>query len=250
MTIKRCVLVLVCVLILLSLETGTASASPQRLVYYYMVDSNADTSDKLPGDKNCDDGTGACTLRAAIEEANADKGMSVIKFSKPFTSSNAITINKPLVLTEDYTTIDASSQWSSSSTCGGHGVRILAHSSSWLSSGLYAGMLTIKSSHNEVYGLDFFSHDITAVSLQFSGAQYNTIGAVPAKSDTINTKSNAFETIGSSTSGGLVVGVLTITPLSEILSAQTRAAMERHRPLWGILASMWSIRMAPSSSTT
>ena len=36
-----------------------------------VVDTAVDGSDNDPGDGACDDGTGACTLRAAIEEANA-----------------------------------------------------------------------------------------------------------------------------------------------------------------------------------
>ena len=35
------------------------------------VDSVLDSSDASAGDGSCDDGSGNCTLRAAIEEANA-----------------------------------------------------------------------------------------------------------------------------------------------------------------------------------
>lgn len=45
-----------------------APAGPLALV----VDSAADTRDAFMGDGICDDGTGACTLRAAIDETNAN----------------------------------------------------------------------------------------------------------------------------------------------------------------------------------
>jgi CSLREA domain-containing protein len=45
------------------------------------VDSVADDSDSSAGDGNCDNGSGDCTLRAAIEEANALSGADTINFS-------------------------------------------------------------------------------------------------------------------------------------------------------------------------
>jgi len=45
-----------------------------------VVDSTDDTPDQNPGDGTCDDGAGACTLRAAIEEANTSVGTQTIEF--------------------------------------------------------------------------------------------------------------------------------------------------------------------------
>lgn len=45
------------------------------------VNNNADTSDAVAGDGVCDDGSGNCTLRAAIEEANANNAITQIHFS-------------------------------------------------------------------------------------------------------------------------------------------------------------------------
>ncbi len=42
----------------------------------FTVDSTLDTVDNTPGDNTCDDGAGNCTLRAAIEEANANANPS------------------------------------------------------------------------------------------------------------------------------------------------------------------------------
>ena len=44
----------------------------------FTVNSNGDTADASPGDTSCDDGAGNCTLRAAIEEANATGGATAI----------------------------------------------------------------------------------------------------------------------------------------------------------------------------
>ncbi len=44
----------------------------------FTVNSFADTGDATPGDGTCDDGSGACTLRAAIDEANAQSSDDVI----------------------------------------------------------------------------------------------------------------------------------------------------------------------------
>ncbi len=50
--------------------------------FVFTVDSTADTADASP-DSVCDDGAGACTLRAAIEEANSADGDSQISFNIP-----------------------------------------------------------------------------------------------------------------------------------------------------------------------
>ena len=44
----------------------------------FTVDSTADALDALPGDGTCATGTGACTLRAAIQETNALPGADTI----------------------------------------------------------------------------------------------------------------------------------------------------------------------------
>lgn len=44
----------------------------------FTVNSTADATDALPGDGVCDNGTGSCTLRAAIREANALAGADTI----------------------------------------------------------------------------------------------------------------------------------------------------------------------------
>ncbi|WP_431489108.1 glycosyl hydrolase [Lewinella sp.] len=50
---------------------------------HYAVSTTADTPDANPGDGICNDGTGHCSLRAAIEEANTSAGMDTIGFYFP-----------------------------------------------------------------------------------------------------------------------------------------------------------------------
>jgi CSLREA domain-containing protein len=47
----------------------------------FTVTSTGDTADNNPGNGVCDDGTGLCTLRAAIQEANAAAGADTINFA-------------------------------------------------------------------------------------------------------------------------------------------------------------------------
>src|SRR5262249_8419651 len=47
----------------------------------FVVGSTGGTPDAVPGNGACDDGSGACTLRAAIQEANALSGSDIITFA-------------------------------------------------------------------------------------------------------------------------------------------------------------------------
>ncbi len=59
-------------LLVIGLATGPAPAAHARATF--TVDSTLDAVDASPGDGLCADATGACTLRAAIQEANALAG--------------------------------------------------------------------------------------------------------------------------------------------------------------------------------
>ena len=49
----------------------------------FVINSTGDRGDSFPGDQVCNDGTGACTLRAAIEESNARFGIDNLTFDLP-----------------------------------------------------------------------------------------------------------------------------------------------------------------------
>jgi CSLREA domain-containing protein len=60
----------------------------------FVVNSTGDGSDNNPGNGLCNDGTGFCTLRAAIQEANALSGAETITFAAAVTGS--ISLNTAL----------------------------------------------------------------------------------------------------------------------------------------------------------
>ncbi|HSP54977.1 MAG TPA: right-handed parallel beta-helix repeat-containing protein [Dehalococcoidia bacterium] len=60
----------------------TARHTSAAFDFQFTVNSTGDTADASP-DGVCDDGTGACTLRAAIDEANSAEGTSLIAFAIP-----------------------------------------------------------------------------------------------------------------------------------------------------------------------
>ena len=70
-------------ILLLAIVAGTgvhAHAPAVRASGVLTVDSTLDSGDASPGDGVCNDGSGHCTLRAAIEESNALAGADVIFF--------------------------------------------------------------------------------------------------------------------------------------------------------------------------
>lgn len=66
----------------------------------FTVDDAGDTSDDNAGDGVCDDGAGACTLRAAVEESNAVPGFDVINVP-PGPYSLAGDVVGEIVITDD-----------------------------------------------------------------------------------------------------------------------------------------------------
>ncbi|MBP1688278.1 MAG: hypothetical protein H6Q33_4421, partial [Deltaproteobacteria bacterium] len=61
---------------------GTSlSVSTTQSAATFLVDSEADSHDKAPGDGKCEDSNFECTLRAAIEEANKRAGDDTITFA-------------------------------------------------------------------------------------------------------------------------------------------------------------------------
>jgi CSLREA domain-containing protein len=72
---------LCCVLIIALLPLLSSSLMPNASASNFTVNSLADTPDALLNDGLCADASGVCTLRAAIQEANANPAADVIGFS-------------------------------------------------------------------------------------------------------------------------------------------------------------------------
>src|SRR6185503_17933314 len=75
----------------------------------FTVNSTADTSDASPGDGVCDAGGGVCTLRAAIEEANALAGADTIQFAVG-SGPQTITFGSSLPVIMETVTVDGTTQ--------------------------------------------------------------------------------------------------------------------------------------------
>jgi len=88
------------ILLLIFLATLLASSGTARGAGF-TVDSPADVADANPGDGVCDSGSGDCTLRAAIEEANALAGTDTITLlanTYTLTLGTELTISTDLIL--------------------------------------------------------------------------------------------------------------------------------------------------------
>lgn len=89
----------------------------------FTVNSVLDSADAAPGDGSCDDGSGNCTYRAALEEANALAGADGIQFSIPAGECDSqtfvCTITPAAALPDivDTVTIDGASQPGNSAVC-------------------------------------------------------------------------------------------------------------------------------------
>lgn len=146
------------------LLTSFASASPQEKIY--TVNSDGSGNDTNPGDGICHTAAGACSLVAAIQEANADGDTSTIHFAQKFQGTNYIDGCSLPTISADYTTIDASSQWDTA--YDRPGVEIV---------GLGCTLLTISGNNTTILGLFFGGSDNVGVkiygSLNIIGG-YNT----------------------------------------------------------------------------
>ena len=73
----------VALLMLARLMAPRAGASPS--IVTFIVNSTADVTDAAPGNGSCDTGGGVCTLRAAIQEANAHPDADIIQLQPNMT---------------------------------------------------------------------------------------------------------------------------------------------------------------------
>ena len=122
----------------LGMHTTAARASGLT----FLVTLVNDGSDAHPGDGVCATSSGVCTLRAAIEEANAHAGADVIHFNLPGGGVHVMSISSALPTITQQLTLDGSSQPSCSVPC-------IVLSGALLTTGLQYG-LTITTSNSLV----------------------------------------------------------------------------------------------------
>lgn len=133
----------------------------------FWVDSTADSADSTPGDCICRNAGGDCTLRAAIEEANACSGGQTIRFNIG-TTATIVPASALPIITDDYTVIDGSDEWYEWSGTPVPGVTIDGAS-------LPSNGLVITASHCAIYGLHIINFDQVGI-LVFDAAEDNHIG--------------------------------------------------------------------------
>src|ERR1043166_8656986 len=91
-----------------------AGAALSLFATTYTVNSTGDGDDTANDDGVCDDGTGHCTLRAAIEQSNATPGTDTIAFQIPGAGLHTISPASPLPTITDPVVIDGYTQPGSS----------------------------------------------------------------------------------------------------------------------------------------
>jgi len=131
----------------------------------FFVNSSGDDPDSNIGDCHCATTGGSCTLRAAIQEANACLGAQTIQFSSPMQISPTIALP---ALTDNGTVIDGSDQWQ---VVGGYEVPVVVLNGQRQN---FSG-LVITASNCAVYGLGIRSFGQYGMYL-YGSAQNNAIG--------------------------------------------------------------------------
>jgi CSLREA domain-containing protein len=134
----------------------------------YVVNHAEDLSDVNPGNGICETVITTCSLRAALQEANAGSGPATITFSKAFQDAEALCgYATPCVLTASNVTIDASNQWDTAHNRPGVALRSLV--------GDYA--LIVSGSNNIIMGIQF---EGGGGGVRIYGGSNNTIGDTSA----------------------------------------------------------------------
>ena len=150
-------------------------------VNQFVVNSTLDTSDANLGDGSCDDGSGNCTLRAAIQQANAlpnlAGGPDSITFNIPGAGPHTIQPLSGLPAVSEAADIDARTE------IGYAGIPLVEVSGNLAGSGVSG--LTIVSGNSSVYGLAINRFAASGIVLSTGGSntvQENMIGTDPSGS--------------------------------------------------------------------
>lgn len=147
--------------------------APSAFAASFAVNSTGDAPDDNPGDGSCETATaGQCTLRAAIEEANALGGDDQITFQITGGGLRTITVGTPLQIVSDGVTIDGWSQGVFDGMAGYSGPPLIRIASS---TPLCCDGLSISASDVRIVGLSLggFTNAVTI----FSGSDVSLVGS-------------------------------------------------------------------------
>ena len=170
----------------------------------FIVNTTADGADVTPGDGVCDNGAGHCTLRAAIQEANASAGPDIIAFS--ITGCDTICTIRPAsplpALTDDGTVIDGTTQTTDQGDTKTNGPEIELDG---IDAGSEAAGFHIESANNVVRGLIINRFTEAGVLISGDGASGNVIAG-----NYIGTDANGTVSLGNCREPGAGCGGVTI----------------------------------------
>jgi CSLREA domain-containing protein len=198
------------VIAVLAMVAGPASASAT-----FTVNSTADTGDATP-DGSCDDGSGDCTLRAAIQEANAAAngigGPDTIGFDIPGTGVQKIAPGSALPDIQDPVLIDGYTQpgASENTLAQGNDANLLIELDG-TNAGSSVNGLVLDTSNSTVRGLviNRFSRNGIVIRSNRSGNEVegNFIGTdATGKADLGNSRSGVYVEAPNNTIGGTSAG--------------------------------------------
>lgn len=167
---------------LLASGQGVLHASPDT----FTVNSTGDGGDSNTADGVCDDGSGNCTLRAAIQQANATAGTDTIAFNIPGVGPHTIQPTSALPPITDPVIIDGYTQPGASTNSNGPGLgtnALLKIELNGSSAGSGANGLTISAGNSTVRGLvinRFAANGIGLVTNGGNTVEGNFLGTNPA----------------------------------------------------------------------
>lgn len=194
----------------------------------FVVNTDSDTSDQLPGDGFCFDNAGDCSLRAAIQEANASPGANTIEFN---ISGCAVTIRPttPLPAITEAVTINGYSQPGSLPNTAATGSNaLICIQLDGLLAGSGADGLRINATNTTVRGLSIFRFTDAGIEITANNniIEGNFIG--------VNFSSNAFANrigVHVLANNNLIGGTTLIS--RNILSGNTRFGLALTEPASG-----------------
>jgi CSLREA domain-containing protein len=181
------------------------AAQPVNASTTFTVDSTGDYGDVTPGDGKCDIGTimligERCTLRAAIQEANATAGADTINFAIPATQDPTITPASELPKITRTVTINGYSQpgaQPNSKTVGTDAVLKIVLSGAKI----FGSGLRIEAANSTVKGLVINQWSGAGIWIDGSGATGNKVTG-----NFIGTDASGAQDLGNSASGVSVDG--------------------------------------------
>ena len=156
-------------------QSNPATFTVNVLALGFTVNSTGDGPDADTGDGACDDGGGRCTLRAAIEQANAIVGPDSISFNIPGSGAHTIRPASALPVITDPAVIDGYTQTGASPntnpiTTGSNAVLMVELDGSLAGTGSNGVHVTAGSS--TVRGLVINRFDGNGVLLEVNGANF------------------------------------------------------------------------------